>query len=113
MKHFSLIVTIVPLVIVFIGLIGWILTLRNDVTTSHTEIVELHEEVNQLHERLNEEFDALYLDIDEIRDIQSLQENEMRTIMADHMGFGESLKELGEATILPSGERRDYGSYGK
>ena len=37
--------------------------------------------------------------------------NEMRTIMADHEGFGEVLKELGKAGLIPSGEKRKYGNY--
>ena len=123
-KHLSLIATIVPLVIVFIGLIGWVMTLRNDVTTTHKEMESLNQEISSIyerfdqefeviHQRLDEEFNMLHQEVDVISDIQSLQENEMRTIMADHMGFGEALKELGESNALPSGERRDYGGYGK
>jgi len=112
-KHLSLIVTIVPLVIVFIGLIGWVMTLRNDVTTGNKEISGLHREIESLHERLNEEFSALNLDVDVMKGIQSLQENEMRTIMADHSGFADVLDELGRSGVLPAGERRIYGNYGK
>ena len=112
-KHISLIITIVPLVIIFIGLIGWVLKLRNDVTTGHKEIAGLHREIESLHERLNEEFNALHLDVDVMKGIQSLQENEMRTIMADHSGFADVLDELGSSGVLPAGERRIYGNYGK
>ena len=48
-----------------------------------------------------------------LSDIQSLQENEMRTIMADHSGFADVLDELGSSGVLPAGERRIYGNYGK
>ena len=40
-KHLQLIGTIVPLLIVAVGLIGWVLTLRADITAAQTEIVEL------------------------------------------------------------------------
>ena len=49
--------------------------------------------------------------IDEIETRIKVIENEMRTIMADHEGFGEVLKELGKAGLIPSGEKRKYGNY--
>jgi predicted PurR-regulated permease PerM len=123
-KHLSLIATIVPLVIVFIGLIGWVMTLRNDVTSTHKEIESLNQEISSIyerfdkefeviHQRLDEELNMLHQEVDVIKDIQSLQENEMRTIMADHSGFADVLDELGKSGVLPSGERRIYGDYGK
>jgi hypothetical protein len=36
----------------------------------------------------------------------------MATIMGDHNGFADVLRELGEIGVLPTGERRDYGGYG-
>jgi hypothetical protein len=36
----------------------------------------------------------------------------MATIMGDHLGFGDALRQLGEIGVLPTGERRDYGGYG-
>ena len=120
--NLSLIATIVPLIIVAIGLVGWVLTLRADVTSANKEITGLHAEIDTMHERLDEEFNILHQTVDEefnilhqevdiLRDIQSLQENEMRTIMADHSGFNEVLKQLGKSGLLPSGERREYGGY--
>jgi len=38
--------------------------------------------------------------------------DQMKTIMGDHMGFADVLRQLGEAGALPSGERREYGGYG-
>ena len=49
--------------------------------------------------------------IDEIETRIKVIENEMRTIMAYHEGFGEVLKELGKAGLIPSGEKRKYGNY--
>ena len=41
-----------------------------------------------------------------------LANDQMATIMGDHEGFADVLRELGEIGVLPSGERRDYGGYG-
>ena len=126
LSHIS---TIVPLVIVAIGLIGWVLTLRNDVTGTVGQLEGIHEEISAIHERIDADIDKIYTDIDndravlqetldEIRaSIVNLDEqlaivdNEMRTIMADHSGFNDVLQELGKAGLLPSGERRQYGGY--
>jgi len=125
----SQIATIVPLVIVAIGLIGWVLTLRNDVTGTVGQLDGIHEEISAIHERIDADIDKIYTVIDNDRavlqetldeihaSIVSLDEqlaiadNEMRTIMADHSGFNEVLQELGKAGLLPSGERREYGGY--
>ena len=125
----SQIATIVPLVIVAIGLIGWVLTLRNDVTGTVGQLDAIHEEISAIHERIDADIDKIYTVIDNDRavlqetldeihaSIVSLDEqlaiadNEMRTIMADHSGFNEVLQELGKAGLLPSGERREYGGY--
>ena len=98
--NISLIATIVPLVIVAIGLIGWVLSLRSDVTTAVKQQAVLEEATESLETRLNKLEEQL-----------AIADNEMRTIMADHMGFNEVLKELGKSGLLPSGERREYGGY--
>ena len=100
--NLSLIATIVPLIIVAIGLVGWVLSLRSDVTTAVKQQAVLEEETESLETRLNKLEEQL-----------AIADNEMRTIMADHMGFNEVLKELGKSGLLPSGERREYGGYGK
>ena len=43
--------------------------------------------------------------------VQRVIDNEMRTIMSDHSGFSDVLKELNKAGLIPSGEKREYGSY--
>ena len=123
MNRLGLVATIVPLIIVAIGLVGWVLTLRNDVTGSVQQIDGLHQAVDGIHERIdgdvtsiNErmdiDMDTLWERIVDLEERLALADNEMRTIMADHLGFGDALKELGEAGVLPSGERRTYGGYG-
>ena len=100
--NLSLIATIVPLIIVAIGLVGWVLSLRSDVTTAVKQQAVLEEATESLEIRLNKLEEQL-----------AIADNEMRTIMADHMGFNEVLKELGKSGLLPSGERREYGGYSK
>jgi len=130
MSKLSLIATVIPLIIIAIGLIGWVLTLRNDVTGTGSQIDVLQEEVTGIHEQIDSEVERLHTiwdnrfreltsKIDEqeetivnLKEQIALADNEMRTIMADHSGFNDVLKELGQAGLLPSGERRTYGGYG-
>jgi len=98
--NLSLIATIVPLIIVGIGLIGWILSLRSDVTTTVGQLEVIQEEAENLQERMN----ALEKSI-------AVADDQMKTIMGDHMGFNDVLQELGKSGLLPSGERRAYGGY--
>ena len=102
MKDTGKLLTFLPLILLAIGLIGWTLTLRADVTSTTDKIEVLQEEMADIHDRL----EALEGTI-------SLIENEQRTIMADHSGFSDVLDELGKAGLLPAGERREYGDYGK
>ena len=118
------------MLILAIGLIGWVLTLRNDVTGTVQQVDGFHEElagVNQridddmtvVHERHNNLLEAVVTVERELNDrIADLEKSlavandQMQTIMGDHMGFADVLRELGEAGALPSGERRAYGGYG-
>ena len=51
-------------------------------------------------------------EIKELHETQAIMENEMRTIMSDHGGFADALRDLNASGLLPSGERREYGGYG-
>ena len=55
--------------------------------------------------------DELEKIIAELKTKDALIENEMRTIMSDHGGFAEVLKQINAAGLLPSGEKRSYGNY--
>ena len=77
-------------------------TVSNNTTTiesmekyDDTETLEL---LQLLTERLNE-----------LEKKDAIIENEMRTIMSDHMGFSDALKEMGKAGY---GDNRQYGNYG-
>ena len=99
-KYLTLGLSLLPVVVIFIGMIGWIFTLRADLDT----VMEAWERDN-IEEVIAESWDR----IAEIERIQAIQKNEMESIMADHSYMGDILEELGER--LPPGERRQYGNY--
>ena len=128
-KHLQLVSTIVPLLIVAVGLIGWVFTLRADITTAQAEVVELRRglqlvsqesrqaqleitkftnQIDTILEEINNNSPA----IEKLKTDMAIANDQMRTIMSDHAGFGDVLKEIGKASALPSGARRDYGGYG-
>ena len=92
--------SLLPVVVIFIGMIGWIFTLRADLDT----VIEAWERDN-VEVVLADTWER----IGEIEQIQAIQKNEMESIMADHSYMGDMLEELGER--LPPGERRQYGNY--
>jgi len=130
MKHLGLIGAVLPLVLLAVGLIGWVLTVRNDVTDAVKQITAVQEEIAAINERMeNERTIRTDLHTDQSRDLADitnglsdrisgmetdlvLANDQMATIMGDHEGFADVLRELGEIGVLPSGERRDYGGYG-
>ena len=128
-KHLQLVSTVVPLLIVAVGLIGWVFTLRADITTAQAQIAELKDElpvvnqgitetqieINRLNNQISElieEVNGNSPDIEKLKRDLAIANDQMNTIMSDHSGFGDALKELGKAGALPSGERREYGGYG-
>jgi chromosome segregation ATPase len=128
-KNLQLVSTIVPLLIVAVGLIGWVFTLRADITSAQTEIVEVRRELQLVSQesrqaqleitKFTNQIDGLIEEInnnspaiEKLKTDMAIANDQMRTIMSDHAGFGDALKEIGQASALPSGERRDYGGYG-
>ena len=130
MKHLGLIGAILPLVLLAIGMIGWVLTVRNDVTDAVKQITAVQEEIAAINQRMeNERTIRTDLHTDQAGDLVTITNditeriNELETglaisadqqkaINADHLGFADALRELGEIGVLPTGERRDYGGYG-
>jgi len=116
--------------ILAIGLIGWVLTLRNDVTGTVQQVDGFHEELAGVNQRIDDDMtvvDERHNNLleavvtverelnDRIADLEkslAVANDQMQTIMGDHMGFADVLRELGESGALPSGERRAYGGYG-
>jgi hypothetical protein len=129
-KHLGLIGAILPLVLVAIALIGFVLTLRNDVTAAVRQTEVVQEELaalqgtvdseramrTDLHMESRQDLTDMTNDLAEringLETSLAVADDQMKTIMGDHMGFADVLKELGESGALPSGERRDYGGYG-
>jgi len=130
MKHLGLIGAILPLVLLAVGMIGWVLSVRNDVTDAVKQITAVQEEISAINARMeNERTIRTDLHTDQSRDLVDitnglsdrlsgletdlvLANDQMATIMGDHLGFADVLRELGEIGVLPTGERRDYGGYG-
>ena len=99
-KYLTLGLSLLPVAVIFIGMIGWIFTLRADLDT----VIEAWERDN-VEVIIGDMRDSL----SELERIQAIQKNEMESIMADHSYMGDILEELGER--LPPGERRQYGNY--
>ena len=130
MKHLGLVGAILPLVLLAVGMIGWVLTVRNDVTDAVRQITAVQEEVAAINARMEKERTIrtdLHTDqagdlvditnglSDRLSGLETdlvLANDQMATIMGDHLGFADVLRELGEIGVLPTGERRDYGGYG-
>ena len=138
MKPLQLGLSLIPVVIIVIGLIGWVVTLRGNIDSAIESIQELQDsqyDDSDLVERVQalalqaeeamtqiEEYGPAIESIrdreldtemaDKVADVvtrQAVVENEMRQIMSDHAGFADVLYELGESGLI---ERRQYGSYG-
>ena len=130
MKHLGLIGAVLPLVLLAIGMIGWVLTVRNDVTDAVKQITAVQEEIAAINERMeNERTIRTDLHTDQAGELVTItndlsdrisgletglaiSSDQQKTINADHLGFADVLRELGEIGVLPSGERREYGGYG-
>jgi alkylhydroperoxidase family enzyme len=130
-QHLGLIGAILPLVLVAIALIGFALTLRNDLTAIKAELDTVQQELSSLAISLeNERGIRIESHIDQSRDLGliandfterlnglstalAISADQQKTINADHLGFADALREMGEIGILPSGERREYGGYGR
>ena len=91
-----------------------------DVAVLQKDLENIKEKILMMDEMHSMKFDPSELEeaIDDIEKIiaglqttDALIQNEMRTIMADHGGFAEVLKQLNAAGLLPSGEKRSYGNY--
>ena len=119
MKDLGKILVWLPVLILVIGLIGWVLTLRNDVTGTVQQVDGFHEELAGVHERIDDSLEVagtvereLNDRIAELEKSLAVANDQQLTIMGDHEIFKDALRELGEAGVLPSGERRAYGGYG-
>jgi len=90
-----------------------------DLSPLERAIAELDTSLGLIKETIDGERDIRHTTLDEfesrlddIETINAVINNEMRTIMADHNGFAEVLRQLELSGVLPSGETRTYGNYG-
>ena len=168
MKPLQLGLSLLPVAIIVMGLIGWVVTLRGNLDVAQKDIAalqasqyddtdliekvqdlsiasedsmtklmwileeygpaiesirerELDTDVKDRIAELDREIGAIGSVLDRAKELGEIVNdvktqiavisNEQRTINADHQGFAEVLKELGESGLLPSGERREYGGY--
>ena len=84
----------------------WYVAQLDSTVGSNTEAIESMEVFNDT--RLLEAVEEFDNRLDEIEKQQAIIENEMRTIMSDHSGFNDVLKELGKEGY---GDSREYGNY--
>ena len=88
-----------------------------DVAVLQTTVEGLKEKLDSLESfdssDLEEALDELEARLDDVETTQALINNEMRTIMSDHGGFADVLRQLELSGVLPSGEKRTYGNYGQ
>ena len=110
MRPLQLGLSLIPVAIIVIALIGWVVTLRGNIDAAIGSIEELQQsqyDDTDLVERVQEMADK----VADVTTRQAVVENEMRQIMSDHEGFADVLRELGEAGYIT--ERREYGNYGR
>ena len=84
----------------------------NAITALETKVTWITEEWGPKIVNVAIELDDFDERLSDIETVQAVIDNEMRTIMADHNGFAEVLAELQKSGVLPTGEKRQYGSYG-
>ena len=90
-----------------------------DIAVLQTEVDNLKGLLDELRGKFDLERDIRHTTLDDfderlsdIEKVQAVIDNEMRTIMTDHEGFGDVLSELQKSGVLPTGEKRQYGNYG-
>ena len=88
------------------GIIWYVAQLDSTVSNNTTTIesIEVYDDTATV-----EILQLLEERLDELEKKDAIIENEMRTIMSDHMGFNDALKEMGKAAY---GDNRQYGNYG-
>ena len=97
---------VVAIVAQAFGMIWYIAQLDSTVTNNTTAIESIEEfDSTELWEALDDITKRLV----ELERIDSVMENEMRTIMSDHSNFNEVLKDMGKSGY---GDNRQYGNYG-
>ena len=91
------------------GIIWYVAQLDSTVEESERNIAELQAQHMEATRRVLELTEKIDNQIAELEKKDALIDNEMRTIMSDHYGFNDDLKELG---LSGYSDKRQYGNYG-
>jgi len=100
------------------GIIWYVAQLDSTVNNNTTAIenveefnaIELWEAIEDVSTTITELENKTMPFLYQLEKEQVVVENEMRTIMSDHSGFNDILKELGKEGY---GDNREYGNYGQ
>ena len=84
----------------------------NSITELETKVTWMMNDWGPKINKVGDDLDDFDERLSDIETVQAVIDNEMRTIMTDHNGFADVLAELQKSGILPTGEKREYGSYG-
>jgi len=84
----------------------------NSLTGLETKVAWMMDDWGPKINRVGDDLDDFDDRLSDIETVQAVIDNEMRTIMTDHSGFADVLAELQRSGVLPTGEKRQYGSYG-
>jgi len=84
----------------------------NAITELETKVTWMMDDWGPKMNRVGDDLDDFDDRLSDIETVQAVIDNEMRTIMTDHGGFADVLAELQKSGVLPTGEKRQYGSYG-
>jgi hypothetical protein len=92
-------------------------TVTIDIAVLNTDVDNIKDKIEMMDAMHSERFDSTDLESavkeieDELNDVikrQAIIENEMRSIMSDHSGFNDILKQMGKEGY---GDKREYGNY--
>ena len=113
--NINLIATIVPLLIVAVGLIGWVTTLRGDLNAAHVQLEDVWEEIEPLQEEAKQcaiEIHNLHELIKDIDKIEEVVENvdvalfRLKTIEEDVKDNSPAIAELEKSLAIANDQMR-------
>ena len=113
--NINLIATIVPLLIVAVGLIGWVTTLRGDLNVAHAQLEDVWEEIEPLQEEAKQcaiEIHNLHELIKDIDKIEEVVENvdvalfRLKTIEEDVKDNSPAIAELEKSLAIANDQMR-------
>ena len=113
--NLNLIATIVPLLIVAVGLIGWVTTLRGDLNVAHAQLEDVWEEIEPLQEEAKQcaiEIHNLHELIKDIDKIEEVVENvdvalfRLKTIEEDVKDNSPAIAELEKSLAIANDQMK-------